>query len=50
MVYTCSFLYDDMDVDGDYVKDIIPLEVPIREQMKIYIMQGMLWLIWMVDK
>ena len=30
--------------------DIIPLEVPIREQIKVYIMQGMLWLIWMVSK
>ena len=27
--------------------DIIPLEVPIKEQMKVYIMQGMLW-VWVI--
>ena len=29
------------------MKDIIPLEIPLKEQMKIYIMQGILW-IWVI--
>ena len=27
--------------------DIIPLEIPIKKQMKLYIMQGILWL-WVI--
>ena len=47
MVYTCSFLYDDMDVDGDYVKDIIPLEVSYIDEIKVYTIQILCWsLFW----
>ena len=27
--------------------DIIPLEVPMKEQIKVYMMQGILW-IWVI--
>ena len=30
--------------------DIIPLEVPMREQMKVYIIQIMLWLTWAMSR
>jgi len=30
--------------------DIIPLEIPMKEQMKVYIIQIMLWLTWVMNR
>ena len=42
MVYTFIFLYDDMDVD-DYMTDIIPLEVSLKDELRVYVIQIFCW-------
>ena len=46
MVYTFIFLYDDMDVD-DYMTDIIPLEVSLKDELRVYVIQIVCWSLYL---
>ena len=46
MVYTNRRLCYCMDVDGDWMSDIIPMEIPMRNQIRVYILCGMVNIIW----
>ena len=46
MVYTNRYLYYRLDVDGDWMSDIIPMEIPMRNQIRVYILCGIVNIIW----
>ena len=46
MVYTNRRRCYCMDVDCDWMSDIIPMEIPMRNQIRVYILCGMVNIIW----